>query len=92
MIACLFLFSRKRSLVICTGGLIASRFKNPDETIDTCTFENLYWVSFHSLLHRYFLGKKTKETTREKFVQSSIKFWSIKVKILGYTSINFDGL
>lgn len=42
MIACLFLFSRKRSLVICTGSLIASRFKNPDETIDTCTFENLY--------------------------------------------------
>lgn len=44
MIACLFLFSGKRSLVICTGSysLIASRFKNPDETIDTCTFENLY--------------------------------------------------
>lgn len=42
MVNCLILFSRIRSLEICTGSLIASRFKNPDETIDTCTFENLY--------------------------------------------------
>lgn len=57
MIGCLFLFLRKCLFVICIGSLIVLCFKNLDEIIDICMFENFYWVLFYSLLYWYFGGK-----------------------------------
>lgn len=51
MIVCLFLFLGKCLFVICIGSysLIVLCFKNLDEIIDICMFENFYWVLFYSL-------------------------------------------
>lgn len=68
MINCLILFLRICLLVICIGSLIVLCFKNLDEIIDICMFENFYWVLFYSLLYWYFGGKKIKEIICEKFV------------------------